>query len=280
MDREIAKSQASLYSQYQLMLDGQWIGHIGARYDRVKTENSGKTTSRRTTLSRSDNQLSLSAGVMYLADNGLSPYASYSQSFEVISTIDTATNNLYKPLKGEQIEVGIKYLPENIDGYLNIALFDITQKNALVTNPATFVATQTGEVTAKGLEIEAAVQLNAATQLRANYTYTQTETDETFDKGKQLAALIPKHRSSAWIDVNANTWLPGLRFCSGVRYIGQSKDNPKSSNLNVPSVVLWDAMVSYQVNDSWQAQMNINNILDKEYISGCDYWCYFGQSRY
>ena len=27
------------------------------------------------------------------------------------------------------------------------------------------------------------------------------------------------------------------------------------------------------------AQLNINNVTDKEYLSGCDYYCYYGQSR-
>ncbi|NMV11889.1 TonB-dependent receptor, partial [Vibrio parahaemolyticus] len=73
--REIEKSQASLYSQYQLKLHEQWIGNIGARYDWVKTENSGKGATVDQSESRDDGQLSLSAGVMYLANNGLSPYA-------------------------------------------------------------------------------------------------------------------------------------------------------------------------------------------------------------
>ncbi|MEL4403154.1 TonB-dependent receptor, partial [Shewanella algae] len=81
----------------QLKLHDQWIGNVGARYDWVKTENTGKGTNVAQSESRDDGELSLSAGVMYLAENGLSPYASYSQSFEVISTIDASTNELYKP---------------------------------------------------------------------------------------------------------------------------------------------------------------------------------------
>ncbi len=74
---------------------------------------------------------------MYLASNGVSPYLSYSQSFDVLSIIFSATGELYKPLKGEQTEVCVKYQPEIYDGYINLAWFDITQQNALVTNPTT-----------------------------------------------------------------------------------------------------------------------------------------------
>ncbi|BDR15725.1 TonB-dependent siderophore receptor [Vibrio sp. STUT-A11] len=277
--REIEKSQASVYSQYQLKFHEQWIGNVGARYDWVKTENSGKGASVDQSESRDDGELSLSAGLMYLADNGLSPYANYSQSFEVISTIDTATNKLYKPLEGEQVEVGVKYEPSFMDGFVNIAWFDITQKNALVTNPSTWVATQTGEVTSTGVEVEGAAQLTDDVKLLASYTYTKAETDETYGKGTQQAGLIPKHQASAWVDYSAYRLIPGLNVGTGVRYVGESKDNPASSDLTVPSVTLWDASVSYDITSQWQAQLNVNNILDKEFISGCDYYCYFGQSR-
>ncbi|MFZ6043149.1 TonB-dependent siderophore receptor [Vibrio natriegens] len=277
--REIDKYQASVYSQYQLKFHEQWIGNVGARYDWVKTENSGKGASVDQSESRDDGELSLSAGLMYLADNGLSPYANYSQSFEVISTIDTATGKLYKPLEGEQVEVGVKYEPSFMDGFVNIAWFDITQKNALVTNPSTWVATQTGEVTSTGVEVEGTAQLTDEVKLLASYTYTKAETDETYGKGTQQAGLIPKHQASAWVDYSAYRLIPGLNVGTGVRYVGESKDNPASSDLTVPSVTLWDASVTYDISSQWQAQLNVNNILDKEFISGCDYYCYFGQSR-
>jgi iron complex outermembrane receptor protein len=277
--REIDKYQASVYSQYQLKFHEQWIGNVGARYDWVKTENSGKGASVDQNESRDDGELSLSAGLMYLAENGLSPYANYSQSFEVISTIDTATGKLYKPLEGEQVEVGVKYEPSFMDGFVNIAWFDITQKNALVTNPSTWVATQTGEVTSTGVEVEGTAQLTDDVKLLANYTYTKAETDETYGKGTQQAGLIPKHQASAWVDYSAYRLIPGLNVGTGVRYVGESKDNPASSDLTVPSVTLWDASVTYDISSQWQAQLNVNNILDKEFISGCDYYCYFGQSR-
>lgn len=277
--REIDKYQASVYSQYQLKFHEQWIGNVGARYDWVKTENSGKGASVDQSESRDDGELSLSAGLMYLADNGLSPYANYSQSFEVISTIDTATGKLYKPLEGEQVEVGVKYEPSFMDGFVNIAWFDITQKNALVTNPSTWVATQTGEVTSTGVEVEGTAQLTDDVKLLASYTYTKAETDETYGKGTQQAGLIPKHQASAWVDYSAYSLIPGLNVGTGVRYVGESKDNPASSDLTVPSVTLWDASVTYDISSQWQAQLNVNNILDKEFVSGCDYYCYFGQSR-
>ncbi len=273
-DREITKQQVGLYSQYQLTFNDQWIGLMGARYDWIETENKNKTAS--TTESRDDGELSLNAGIMYLADNGLSPYFSYGQSFNVLSTVDSSTNELYKPLEGEQFELGVKYTPEDFDGYINVAWFDITQKNALVTNPSTFVATQVGEATSEGIEVEFVGEVYDALTVSANYTYTKSMTDDSSNQGTQQAGLIPRHAASVWVGYEG---VEDWSFGSGVRYIGESKDNPKSSDATIPSVTLWDASISYDITPQWQAQLNINNIFDEEYVSACDYWCYYGPSR-
>lgn len=278
IDREITKSQASAYSQYQLKFDEAWVGVVGGRYDWVKTKNVSEKNSQDE--ARTDGEFSFNTGLMYIAENGLSPYVSYSQSFEVLSTIDPTTGVLYKPLEGEQVEIGVKYTPDFFDGYINVALFDITQKNALVTNPATFVATQTGEVTSQGVEIEGEGRLTDSLKLSASYTYTDAQTDDTGGQGTKQAALIPKHAASAWLDFDAEVLgLAGLKIGNGVRYIGESKDSPASSDLTVPSVILWDAMVSYEFDKNWETQLNVNNVLDKEYIASCDYYTYYGQSR-
>ena len=110
--------------------------------------------------------------------------------------------------------------------------------------------------------------------------YTDATTDDTGGQGTQQAGLISKHAVSAWIDYDtALMGIPGLNVGTGVRYIGESKDSPASSDLTVPSATLWDMAVSYDISSQWQAQLNVNNLLDEEYISSCDYYCYYGQSR-
>lgn len=281
LNRTIDKTQYSLYSQYQAKFDSRWIGVAGVRQDWVKTENKAHQTHANKT--RNDSELSFNAGLMYLADYGLSPYVNYSESFEVMSNIDPATKDLYKPLKGDQIEVGLKYTPDFIDGFFNIAWFDIKQKNALVTNPDTFVSTQTGKVTSKGVEFSSEVQLTERLLVKGNYTYTDMETDNTGGQGHKQVALIPKNTGSIWGSYTIPiTGTQDLTLGTGVRYVGKSKDNPANKdgrNLTIASATLWDMAATYNINKQWQLQLNVNNLLDKEYLSGCDYYCYYGQSR-
>ncbi|MEE3216111.1 MAG: TonB-dependent receptor, partial [Pseudomonadota bacterium] len=73
--------------------------------------------------------------------------------------------------------------------------------------------------------------------------------------------------------------LHGLNLGGGVRYVGETKDNPRYSDTQVDSYTLWDAKVSYDITPQWTAQVNVNNLTDEEYVSGCDYWCYYGEER-
>lgn len=274
---KIKKSQVSTYAQQRITFDNGLSGVAGLRYDHVDVDNKNRTDD----IDKDFNQghTSYNAGLMYLSDSGFSPYISYNDSYEVLVDIDPATGELYKPLKGRQIEIGAKYTPTFIDGYVNVALFDLHQDNALVTNPDTYVATQTGTVKSKGLEIEGAFQVTDNIKLSAAYTYTRARTDDSGGRGEQQMAMIPKHMGSIWGDYSFDGGLEGLKVGTGIRYIGSSYDNPKSSELKVDGQLLWDMAVQYQVNKNLELQLNVNNIMDEEYVSSCDYYCYYGERR-
>ncbi|WP_159314406.1 TonB-dependent receptor domain-containing protein, partial [Klebsiella pneumoniae] len=57
-----------------------------------------------------DNAFSGRAGLTYVADNGVAPYISYSESFLSSSGVD-GDGNPFKPSRGKQVEVGVKYQP-------------------------------------------------------------------------------------------------------------------------------------------------------------------------
>lgn len=158
VNRRINMSQASLYAQYQFKLDYKWIGILGGRYDMVKRENRGYGVNTNEYHSRNDNELSLNAGLMYQADNGMSPYISYSESFEASGSLDWRTKQLLKPVRGQQAELGVKYTPYFMDGFVNIAMFDIKQKNPFVLGQGP-KATQSGEATLEVLRLKLSVTL-------------------------------------------------------------------------------------------------------------------------
>ncbi len=101
--------------------------------------------------------------------------------------IDPNTSQSYKPLKGTLYETGVKYAPSFLDGYINLALFDLEQTNSLVST-GSGQQTQAGEVTSQGIELEGRAGYRAL-RLTAAYTYTDAKTNDT-GKGDRRASLI------------------------------------------------------------------------------------------
>jgi len=269
--RTVKKQQTGVYLQNQLRLDDQWIFLAGARYDKAETDNVANGTKERA----DDNQVSLSGGIMYLMNNGMSPYISYTESFQ--PTVGTDANGaLYKPREGKQLEAGIKYAPENIDGYLNTSVYKIEETNSLVTNGAFQV--QEGERNTDGFELEGVAYLTNNLQATAAYTYSDSTTqNRAIGADAVRATLIPRHMASAWVDYVFSQAVPGLKVGAGARFVGETKD--ETYGYEVPSHTVFDVMASYDFAQNWRAQLNINNVANKEYVASCDYWCYYGEAR-
>lgn len=265
--RDIDKEQTGVYLQNQLRIDDRWVLLGGVRYDRAETENTNRTAGTR---ERSDDsELSWSGGAMYLGENGLNPYISYTESFQPVGQVDGA-GALYDPRKGEQWEVGVKYAPFEWDGYITASVFDLSENNTLVTSPAGFQV-QEGERTSQGFELEGVGYVTDALRATVAYTYTDARLEDD-----ERASLIPRHQASSWLDYTATGGaFDGVTVGGGVRYVGSSVDG----DTKVGDYTLVDAMIGYEFADGWQAQVNVNNLTDKEYVASCDYWCYFGESR-
>lgn len=275
---DLESRQFGVYVQDQLRVADKWIFLAGARYDSVDSSDDFHDSSGRSSQGYDEEQLSLTAGMMYLGDNGVSPYLSYSESFTPVAGIglDGAS---YKPLEGRQVEAGLKITPQNFDGYLTVAAFDIEEDNTLISTGAP-VQEQVGERRSQGVEVEGVGYLTDNLKLTASYTYTDARYDASNTQQDQRAPFVPYHMVSAWLDYDLASTAPGLSVGAGVRYMGETVPSADSGiGREVPSATLYGAMASYDINDSWTAQLNVNNLTDEEYVSGCDFYCYYGASR-
>lgn len=277
-------AQEGLYAQHQIRWDDRWLLTGGGRFDYVETHNISKTYDRDE--KQYDHALSLSGSLMYLADNGISPYLAYSESFLMLPGIDPNTKTSYKSREGKLYEAGVKYAPAFLDGYINLALFDLEQSNALVSS-GSGQQTQAGEMTSQGIELEGSVQVTDALRLTAAYTYTDAKTNDT-GSGDRRASLIPRHIASFWGNYKVQQGVAsGLELGTGVRYIGSSVGigavnadyTPIYGSAEVPAHTVWDAMIGYDFAKNWRAQLNVNNLLGETYVASCDYYCYYGEPR-
>ena len=277
-------AQEGIYAQHQVRWDDRWLLTAGGRFDYVETHNISKKYDRDE--KQYDHALSLSGSLMYLADNGISPYLAYSESFLMLPGIDPNTKTSYKSREGKLYEAGVKYAPAFLDGYINLALFDLEQSNALVSS-GSGQQTQAGEMTSQGIELEGSVQATDALRLTAAYTYTDAKTNDT-GSGDRRASLIPRHIASFWGNYKVQQGVAsGLELGTGVRYIGSSVGigavnadyTPIYGSAEVPAHAVWDAMIGYDFAKNWRAQLNVNNLLGETYVASCDYYCYYGEPR-
>ena len=82
-------TQLGLYAQDQMKFAEKWVLLVGGRHDRVRqTECSFFPPYTCYTDNQHTNATTGRAGVVYLADNGLAPYASFSQSFAPVTGVD------------------------------------------------------------------------------------------------------------------------------------------------------------------------------------------------
>ncbi len=231
---------------------------------------------------QSDDQFSGKVGVNYLFDNGLSPYVSWSQSFQ--TTIGTDfSGKAFSPTTGEQYEAGIKYQPAGGKLLLTAAVYQIDQDNTLTVDPEhTLFSIQQGQTRVRGGELEGRWNIGQGLSIYGAYTHLDAKVRQSTDDasvGKRVA-LVPKQSASLGADYTFTQGvLSGFGFGGGVRYNGGIYGDIYNQ-WYTPSFTLFDAAVHYD-RGPWRVQVNASNLTAKEYVSACNSstWCYYGYSR-
>lgn len=276
------QKQTGLYVQDQMQWDKVLVT-LGGRYDWADQESFNRVYG--TTDKRDDKQFTWRGGVNYLFDNGVTPYFSYSESFEPASQTGES-GNIFAPSKGKQYEAGVKYVPSDRPIVITGAVYQLTKTNNLMADPnGSSWSVEGGEIRSRGVEIEAKAALSASVNVVGSYTYTDAEyTTDTSYKGN-TPAQVPKHMASLWGDYTLyDGALSGLTLGTGVRYTGSSYGDPANS-FKVGSYTLVDALVRYDLARVGMAGSNValhvNNLFDREYVASCfnTYGCFWGAER-
>lgn len=290
--------QKGLYLQEQMKWD-RWVLLLGGRYDWANNHNtsSNLSTGRKTRSSLDSEAFTGRAGLVYLFDNGLAPYISYSESFEPLS--GTGYGGVpFKPTEGKQYELGIKYQPPGSNSFISAAVFDLRRQNLSTLDPdpshlcnGNRCNIQAGEVRSRGFEVEGKASLTNNVDLTASYAYL----DNRFSKSNTTSGAgaegntpygIPRHTASAWADYLFHEGpLQGFGVGAGVRYISSTTDD--ANTFKVPGYTLVDAAVHYDIphlytaGDNLRLAVNATNLENKTYVTSCysSDWCWYGSQR-
>ncbi|WP_415880051.1 TonB-dependent siderophore receptor [Methylomonas sp. TEB] len=204
-------------------------------------------------------------GIVYQPFNWLSTYYQYQESF--------GTNNgrsfdgkPFSPQTAQQHEIGVK--TEFFGGALssNLAIFHLTKQNLLTTDPDNDSRQRAiGEAASRGIEWDVAGRLTERLSLIAAYTYTDTEitADNDGNLGKKLPN-VPDSSGNLWLTYDVTD---SFKVGSGAYVAGRRKGDSGNS-WDLPGYVRMDAMAAYKFRigrSALTAQVNVNNVLDKEY---------------
>lgn len=297
--------QTGAYLQDQIALD-KWRFTVGGRYDWTKddtwTQSYTVATDRygARAPSRIKNEaFSGNAGILFVADNGLTPYLSYAESFQPAGS--TATQSFdrtpFDPITGKQWEVGVKYQPSGFDGLITLSAYDLRQENILTNDPdpshntcgttgSSQCQVQDGEGRVRGVELEGRITPLDGFSVIGAASWMDSEVTKSNNgyQGKQLA-MVPDWTAALWGDYTFQGGaLAGLSLAAGVRYNGESYGDSANVYL-IPSYTMWDAAIRYDVGAigsvGTQFALNVSNLTDKRFVTTCSgvSSCFFGTGR-
>ncbi|OFT87339.1 TonB-dependent siderophore receptor, partial [Burkholderia sp. HMSC10F09] len=260
-----------LYAQDQIKWN-RWTLTLGGREDWVNMRMDDRAAG---TQSKADvSAFTGRVGLTYQAGYGLSPYISYSTSFNPIIGVSLLDGGVPKPTRGRQIEAGLRWQPPGKNLMLNAAIYQINQTNgvtpALPTqDPSGTKSVQTGEVRARGIELSATGKVTPNLSLIASYAYQDVKVVQANDatlNNWPVDIPRPRQMASLWADWTWHTGpLAGFGLGGGVRYQSASAGAADNS-LTVSSYTLIDAAVHYDVRN-WRFAVNATNLFNRHYIS-------------
>lgn len=275
IDQDLKRYQIGAYVQDRMEFGDGWIVTLNGRYDYVSTDADGLPS-----FTNHDGRMSGRAGIGYEFDNGVTPYVSASTFFNpLIATL--GDSSFAKPETGVQYEAGVKYKPDFFDGLITASFFDLTKENVL-TGP-TFAYEQLGKVNSRGIELEMQANIAEDWKVTAAFTAYDLKIKENASNEALIGNrpyLLPEQQASLFVEYKVPQGvLQGLTLGGGVRYIGSSFADEENT-LKVPAVALADLKLGYE-KDNWGVDLNVTNLFDKDYVSGCQgvYTCGYGEGR-
>ncbi|WP_065504141.1 TonB-dependent siderophore receptor [Burkholderia stabilis] len=285
VDQYTAMNGFGAYAQDQIRWQ-RWTLTLGGREDWVNARFDDRTAGKQT--QQDVSAFSGRVGLTYQGDAGLSPYVSYSTSFDPVIGVRMVGGGLPKPTRGTQTEAGLRWQPPGKNLMLNAAVYQIDQTNVVTPTPVSLDPTgttsvQTGKVRSRGIELSAVGKVTRELSIVASYVYQDVKNVQANDASLNhwpVAVPLPRQMASMWADWTWHTGaLSGLGIGAGVRYQSALAGAPDNS-LTVPSTTLYDLAMHYEMRH-WRFALNVANLFDRRYVSGCSSYavCVFGNER-
>lgn len=272
-DRESDISFASIYLQDQIDLTENFKLVAGLRYDQFEADvldnkeaNNGDNNTGQ--FNRKDSELTKRYGAIYKPEENVSIYASYGETFlprsgEQFLTLDLESQST-RPQFFENKEIGLKW-DITPDLSFTTSVFDLNRESYTSVDPtdASKLITVEGSNTS-GVELQLVGDLTDTWNISTGYSYLDGKVERVDGSGNNdnKTRQTPENMFSIWNNLDVT---PALSFGLGATYQDSffvSEDN----SVEVPSYTRVDAAAYYQLSDATRIQLNVENLLDKEYF--------------
>lgn len=272
-------TQTAAYAAARLQLSGALKLIAGARLSQwQRDEGVGAWTANPYTI-RHSGVLTPYAGLVFDLSEQVSAYASYADIFNP-QTYRKRDGSYLDPLEGKSYEAGVK--AELLDGKLNAsaAVFRIDQDNFAVAdgNATVLGTTEQAYVGAKGTrsqgyELELTGDITRHWNLSLGWTHYRAKDAA----GADVASHHPRKMLKVATNAALQGGLQGLSVGGALRWENQPpkrQANPigVEEATGQPAYAVVDLMAKYEFDPHWSLQLNINNVFDKKYHSGSQWW--------
>lgn len=293
-------TQYGLYGRLNWSLTEQAKVIAGARYGYYKSDattlnyNENATLANRSvTIYEDKGVFTPYLGATYDIDKRWTAYGSVSEIYQSQANRRSGPPDEAKaldPITGRNMEIGLKGELNNGKLLPAIALYRIKRSGVAVLNPNypsqslddghNCCYLPSGEQVSQGVDLELTGEVLPGWTFAAGYTFNQNR-----DKATDAVyhAATPKHMLRLWTNLRlpaaASAWSVGMGVNVQSRsYVSGSvfAYNPASGLFNGPSsrfnftqggYAVWNAAVHYDINPTWRATLNLNNLFDKRYYA-------------
>ena len=271
-DGTFTSANATTFAAYlfdSIELNEQWQLDGGVRWDHYDVDFTNATVGG---IGKSSSGFSYRGAVTWKPRENGSVYIGYGTSFDpssdspAMSVRGTNTSSFYTdPEESHTTEIGTKWELFDERLLLTAAIFRTDKTNARTPDPVTGNTTVlNGEQRVQGFEIGANGTVTDWWRVTAGYAYLDSEvrsSGNAAEVGNQLSNT-PEHSLSLW---NVFTIPGGVQAGIGANFV-DSRFSNNSNTREAPSYWLFDAMVGYQVSENVSVQLNLNNLLDEDFV--------------
>ncbi len=262
--------QAAIFAENRLEVLPRVAWVSGLRYDHVTYRREQAATG--AGFDKRFANVGWRTGFVFEVTPTLSAYAQYTTGAEGLGSLVTlsASQANYRLATGEQWEAGVKQTLADGRAYWTFAVYDITKRNLLSTDPFNpALRQQVGRQSSRGVELTGGARLphgwtvdaNVAL-LRARYDeFNQTSGGVAHSRAGNVPANVPQQTANLWLGW---AFAEGWQANAGVRYVGRTYGDD-ANRVSTPSYTVFDASLLWRPTSHVDLALYLRNLANRTY---------------